>query len=235
MRAIQLSTLAALVLAAFASGCEGDSTGTEPTEAPDFEDGQGQEAKYAPVLYPVGPYGLEVGSVIENFQFVGYPNAALEQGELRSMQLADFYNPTGDEVYPEGSLHGAGEPKPTVIMLVVSAVWCGPCNYEADAILPGEHEEYSPRGAEFLLVLADGPTPGITATFNHLKNWTTKYDTNWPSAIDPSYKLSALFVQQAFPQNMLIDTKTMKIVEVIAGVPEAGSSFFDTLEAHLKN
>jgi hypothetical protein len=47
--------------------------------------------------------------------------------------------------------------------------------------------------------------------------------------VDPSYKLSALFQQNAFPANMIVDTRTMEIVESIAGAPNG--AFYAKLDS----
>ncbi|NUP06458.1 MAG: TlpA family protein disulfide reductase [Polyangiaceae bacterium] len=174
---------------------------------------------------------MEIGRVVENYRFAGFANPLLDKDSAIYVEMADFYNPTGTDVYPEGSPYGAGSPKPKALLINVSAVWCGPCNYENDQVLPVEYAKYAPRGAQFFLQLADGPTVGTPAKFSHLVNWTTKYDTAWPAVIDPSSKLSELFEANAFPANIIIDTKTMTIVDVIAGAPEAGSPFFTNLES----
>lgn len=233
MRAILLSVLASSVLAF--TGCvpeESTSTDQPDVEAPDFEAEQGQVTHVA-VDYPAGPYGLEIGSIAENYKFVGYPNPSADQDKYYEIQLADFYNPTGDGVYPEDSPQ-AGKLKPTVLLVTVAAVWCGPCNLEASEA-PDVYADYAPRGAEFLLQLADGPTVGTPAKFSHLKSWTTKYDNAWPSVIDPSSKISELFEADAFPANIIIDTKTMEIVEVIAGMPPQGGAFYQKLEEYLRD
>jgi hypothetical protein len=152
---------------------------------------------------------------------------------LQLIQLADFYNPDGQQTFAADSPYGAG-PKPKALLINVSSVWCGPCNYEADQVLPGEYLKYQPQGGEFLLQLADGPTPGTAAESKHLFNWTQKYDVNYPATIDPTYKLSSLFESDAFPANMIIKTSDMTIVEVISGAPEPGSpsgdAFWGTFE-----
>jgi AhpC/TSA family len=210
-------------LSLLASACNSDTdveSGDTEVEAPPFPEGQGQ-APNASAVYPAGPYGINPGSIVSNFKFVGFPTPDQGTDAAFNVSLSDFYNPTGTDVFPEGSPYGAGEPKPKALMVIVSAVWCGPCNQEADQILPGKYDEYQPKGVEFLLNLADGPTQGIPAEFKHLKNWVKKYETRFPAVVDPSYKLSALFQQNAFPANMLIDTRTMEIVESIAGAPDA--------------
>ena len=225
MRNLLLSLVGSLSILV-AAGCTSESE--SPESAPPFPEGQGQEVN-TDEMYPAGPYGINKGSIVQNFKFVGFPRPHEQVEQAYNISLSDFYNPTGDAIWEEGSPYGAGRPKPKALMIVVSAVWCAPCNAEAKDLLPGEFEEYNPQGVEFLLNLADGPTVGTPAEFSHLIKWVDKYETKFPAVIDPSYKLSALFEANAFPANMIIDTRTMEIVEVVAGIPNAG--FFDTLEA----
>lgn len=221
---------------ALLAGCgnsdpEGDEGGEEPTIEGDlvFLPGQGQVQ--APRLaYPEGPKGFDVGSVIENFRWVGHFNRMNDaDGMVELVQLADFYNPTGDGVFPEGHIL-AGQKKPTALLLDVASVWCGPCNTEAKSILPGLYEEYKPQGGEFLLQLADGPKGGVPATMKNLETWLQKYDVNYPGVLDPAYKLGALFEAEAYPQNFIVDPRTMTIVEIFPGAPEPGGSFWKKFE-----
>ena len=237
MRQCTFALMGAIVGAMALVGCTGSSgsgggdsgDSGDGTLAPAFPEGTGQQAHGAKA-YPAGPYGVGKGSIIANYKFVGYANAQKINNALQAIELADLYNPTGDAVYEEGSVMEVGAKKPKVLLIDVSSVWCGPCNYEADVTLPALYEEYKPRGGEFLLNLADGVTPGKSATTKSLYNWTTKYKVDYPATIDPTYKLSALFDQDAFPSNMIIDLKTMEIVDVVAGAPEPGSSFWKKYE-----
>lgn len=218
---------AALGLAlSLAAGCADD-------RAPPFPEGQGQ-APGGSDGYPAGPYGVEKGSTIANFKLSGLPNPEQSKGEQVEIQLADFYNPTGDGTFPEGSVFGEGTPLPRVLLVNIGAVWCQPCQYEADVVLPVHYEEYSPLGVQFLLVLADGPNVGVPATFNHLVTWTTRYETPWPATIDPDYAVGSLFKANAFPVNIVVDTKTMRIAEAVAGLPEDGGPLFQALDALAK-
>ena len=182
--------------------------------------------------YPAGPFGVIEGAVIANYAFPGFVNPVADSSKLQELKLEDFYNPTGSEVYPEGSPYGAGNPRPKALLINVSAVWCGPCQVEADEVLPGEYAKLKPLGGEFLLQLADGPTPGTAALEKHLIAWTKKYDVDYPSAIDPQYQLGALFDADAYPGNMIVRTKTMEIVDIVAGAPDQGfwSNFEGVLE-----
>lgn len=220
----------------------GAGTGGATTTLDTGEEQQGGVLPYAP-----GPYGISKGSTIDNYKFLGFPNSMLNREDMKPIQLADFYNPhahdpnyapadaaTDDRLFPPGSPHNVGDvqsPKPKVLLIDVSSSWCPPCQEEAKNVLPGRYLKYKPRGGEFLLQLADGPEPGTAAEPYDLKVWTKKYKIDYPSTIDPSYKLSALFDADAFPANLLIDTTTMKIVDVVAGEPDA--KFWSKYEALL--
>ncbi|MFO0615021.1 MAG: TlpA disulfide reductase family protein [Polyangiaceae bacterium] len=203
-------------------------------EVPPFPAGQGQ-AKTA-ISYPGGPYGVTKTSVITNFELAGFPApaASADPTALVPITLADFYNPTGDGVYPAGSPYGEGQPKPKALLIDIGAVWCTPCQFEAKTILPKLYEQYKPLGAEFLFDLADGPKGGIAATPTELVSWVKKYKSTFPCALDPERKLGASFNTDSFPVNILVDTRTMQIVDVVAGVPDEGGAFFQNLDALLK-
>lgn len=192
-------------------------------------------AAEAPIMvtdaYPAGPFGDIEGKIIKNYVFPGYVNPVADSSKLQEIKLEDFYNPTGSEVYPEGSPYGAGNTRPKALLINVSAVWCGPCQVEADEVLPEEYAKLKPLGGQFLLQLADGPTPGVPAVEKHLAAWTKKYDVDYPSAIDPQYQVGALFDAAAFPGNMIIRTRTMEIVEILNGAPD--ESFWTKFEGVL--
>ena len=217
-----LGLFAVLSIAACGNSDPGDDNGDEdPTDGVELVPGTGQTGA-SRAIYPEGPKGVNEGSIIENLRYVGYFNAMNNPtGQLQMIQMSDFYNPTGTDLYPAGHAL-AGQPKPTALLISVASVWCGPCNYEAGEILPDLYAKYKPMGGEFMLQLADSATAGEPATVNNLNKWTTKYQVDYPSTIDPTYKLDALFEQSAFPQNFIIDTRTMKIVKVFAGAAEPG-------------
>jgi len=191
-------------------------------EIPPFPEGSGQSPRGSTqVAYPNGPYGIAEGSIIPNYEFVGFANAAVNTDGMQLVQLADFYNPTGDGVYPKGSPYGENLKKPKALLVILSAVWCAPCNQEADTVLPPLHEKYRPQGGEFFLALADGPNQGVPAEPKNLYLWTQKYDVDFPSVIDPGGKIPAITEADAFPANVMIRTKDMKIIRAITGSPDA--------------
>ena len=232
MKMLKLLSVGVLATVALL-GCGSDDTTNAPantggdTVAPEFPEGQGQ-APAATVAYPEGPFGVSKGSIIQNYQFIGYPNALADSSALALIHLGDFYNPTGADVFPAGSPYGEGTAKPKALLLQFAASWCGPCNDEAANILPPKFLEYKPQGGMFFMQLTDGKTPGKAATIKDLNSWTSKYDLDYPASVDPTYKMMPLFEAAAFPANFIIDTRTMTIVEVVSGSPS--SSFWNKFE-----
>lgn len=204
------------------------------TEAPEYSGGKGQEAieEVDQASYPEGPYGAKRGEIMPNVEFYGFPSADGDKNTLVKMSMADLYNPTGDAVYEEGSAFGAGTAKPKALIIDISAVWCVPCQQYSRSVLPDEYERLRPLGGEFLLQLADngGTTQASAgpADLKDLQNWTTKYKTPCPAAIDPLYKLFDDFKINAFPTSIMVDLRTMEIVDNFAGVPDA--AFFAKFE-----
>ncbi len=214
-------------LSMVAIGCNEDGTNGSDSPPPDI----------APVVmtlsYPAGPYNVQPGDVIADFGFTGFPNPKLENATLVLIKLSDFYNPhagdasylpadpsVDDRLFAADSPYGAGTKKPRAMAINIGAIWCGPCNYEAKTELPLHYTKYKPIGGEFLFQLADGATQGTAATPKDLTNWTKKYKVDYPSTIDPSKQLAALFDANAYPANMIIDLRTMRIVAVVSGVPD---------------
>ncbi|HVK64874.1 MAG TPA: TlpA disulfide reductase family protein [Polyangium sp.] len=208
-------------------GCGSDEGDGNVT--PGFPDQTGQLPRGSWALpYPAGPFGISKGSIAQNYELIGFPNAKEKIGDgVRFISFAEFYNPTGDGVFPENSVFPAGTPKPKALAIIISASWCGPCQYEAAEVLPGLRAEYNPIGGEFLLALAEGIS-GSPATPDDLTKWVKKFAVDYPSVTDPGGKLAALWESDSFPANIIINTRTMEIVHTYAGPPPA--TYWKTFE-----
>lgn len=222
----------AAVLVATAAGllaCTPTDTGGEPDP---LEDGTtasgGGGAGGGLELYPPGPYGVSKGQTIQNFAFEGFAAPATARGELVAMPIADFYNPTGAAVFPAGSPYGAGASLPRALGIVVGAVWCAPCQQEARTVLPGKHASLAAIGGQILFILLDASEPGVPAAPDDLRNWLDTFDVAYPAALDPERTLGALVRPDTFPANILVDTRSMTIVDVVSGVPP--ESYWETFE-----
>lgn len=217
----------ALLLASTVVGCTDDRRDiSSPT-------GENYQPAIVSTDYPPGPYGTSKGSIINRYQFTGFQNAQEQNDTTQPIQLGDFYNPHADDpsyapadpdqddrLFPSGSLYGSHARKPKALSISVSSAWCGACRKEAKMVLPIKHLIYKPLGGEFLVQLNDGPAPGHAAVQQDLLSWTTQFKVNFPATIDPNRQLDALFVANAYPTNIILDTRSMKIVEVIPGVPD---------------
>lgn len=183
--------------------------------------------------YPDGPFQVAKGAVIPNYNFPGFVNARVDSSTMQTIALGDFYNPhvgdpsyepaspeVDDRLFPKDSPYGAGTKKPRVLVIGLGSVWCGPCNEEAKSLFPVLYAKYKPCGGEILYQLVEGASPGIEATEQNLKTWTKVYKVDYPTTIDPGRQLSALYPTASFPDAAVIDTRTMRMVEVIQGVPD---------------
>jgi hypothetical protein len=170
-----------------------------------------------------------VGSVVPNWAFLGYANPQLEMGQgHRRIALSDFYNPTGDALWGPGAPFPEGTPKPVALMIDMSAVWCPPCQYEAESVLPGRARQHAPRGM-VMCNLAESGLPGNPASSQDLDTWATRYAVEYPLVLDPRYRLGMLNPKPAWPGNFIIDTRTMVLADAVAGVPE--DEFWSLFEA----
>ncbi|APR85185.1 Hypothetical protein A7982_10534 [Minicystis rosea] len=198
----------------------------------------------AAATYPDGPFDVSKGAVVPNYNFPGFVNAKVDSATMQTIALGDFYNPHGDDpsyepaspekddrLFPEGSPYGAGNKKPLVLVIAIGSVWCGPCNEEAKNLLPTLYAKYKPCGGEILYQLVEGASPGIEATQQNLKTWTKVYKVDYPISIDPGRQLSALYPTASFPDAAVIDTRTMRMIEVIQGVPD--DAFWAVYESRL--
>lgn len=211
------------------------------TKITPFQDAKNpDEVANSAVVYPAAPYGTALGDTAPNYKFFGWhnPQISADVNNLEDIELAQFYNPTGTDTWPTDGTYRAGQPKPKLVWVDISAQWCGPCNQESKNDLPGYYTKYQPMGAEIILELIEDNNGGPALPTN-LHMWTTAYKTAWPAIIDPSRQMFNLAEIDAYPENILIDTRTMKIIYKFGGVPTvgdpAGDAFFKKIETTLAN
>jgi hypothetical protein len=190
-----MRALVFIVGTAWLAGC-----GTNKPELPPELKDELRDAGSGSAGYPSGPYGTEVGDVIQNLSFTGWMNPVLVDHDLDALEtisLADFHDPSGSER--------------VLLIANTAAVWCNPCRVE-HSTLPQHYTQFSPRGVRLLSALFQNAS-GDPATLQTLQTWTQTYDSNYPMVVDPEYQLGPYASSAAPPLNLVIDTRTMTILK----------------------
>ncbi len=215
-----LSTLLGAALAFGATGC-----GPEPMDTVAFDDGSqavpGGRRSTAALPYPDAPYGFSIGSTIPNLDFMGFPDAAAvdyDPSKLSPISLADYYDPLD----AQGNNGGT-----RVLHINVTAGWCGYCRAEHTGgsfngvkyarPISEEADERAPFGYRYLEIFAQD-SQANPAQLKDLVAWASRYELYHPIAIDSAEKINALRRSFGFfPANIIIDTRTMRILSVVDG------------------
>lgn len=182
-----------------ASAAGASGTARPPVAGPDYRKHD----------YPAGPYGTGIGATLENYAFLGWRDplgAGYDLSRLEPVYLADFYNPDqrSDTRY---------------LWINASAVWCSVCRAEmADIKNNGVNAAFAPKGVQLIGTLFEDNNSG-PATPLDLKRWgeTPAHSIDFPLLLDPGFKLGAFFTSDATPLNLLVDARTMRVVDATMG------------------
>jgi hypothetical protein len=187
-----------VLLASLASACadpqpgdaasQGESNGTDTSGAGDSE----TETGAGEPSYPAGPYGTEVGDVVENLTFV--------DGDDNPVELEMFY----------------GGPQ-RALFLFGTGAWCGVCIDEAQALTPtlaSQSDKVVPLGVLYEDALAEPPTAAVAKGYNNAVD-------AFEFVADPTQRFNDFFDPAgALPRVLLIDTATMTLVYKTQGLDE---------------
>jgi hypothetical protein len=176
------------------------------------------------VDYPRGPYGRGEGAVIDNVEFMGWPDPvavgyAVEA--LERVRLSDFYDPTGTDT--------------KLLVINASALWCVVCQSELRQMKQENlYALYRERGVEFLGTLFED-NDGAPAQPVDLKTWGASRvrAIAFPLVLDPSLRMGVYFTSDATPLNLLVDTTTMRIVYVSMGYDGSETGFWSVVDREL--
>lgn len=159
--------------------------------------------------YPAGPYGIGLHSTLENFAFLGWRDPVAsnyDENNLEEVRLGEFYDPDGSKNI-------------RLIWINASAVWCTVCRREMTDIRDqGVNAAFKPRGVQMIVTLFEDNKSGPARPLD-LHNWgnQTQYAIDFPLLLDPGFKLGAFFTSDATPLNMLVDARTMKVIDATMG------------------
>lgn len=160
--------------------------------------------------YPQAPYGSTVDATIENFHFLGWtdPKAVnYDASHLEDIDLAQFYNPSRAS---DGL---------KFLIITSTALWCSACKAEYRD-MGKVVDAYRNKGVQFLGALfEDGDTTNgpFPAKPSDLNLWASNYQVSFPFVLDPSLKLGNFFDVEATPMEMIVDTSTMRVVNISTG------------------
>jgi hypothetical protein len=175
------------------------------------------------LAYPPPPYGAAKGSVLPNYRFLGWSNpksAGYDTAHLESLSLADFYDPKGEKGI-------------RYIVLTSTAVWCSACKQEyVDMVASGG--AYQNKGVRFFGALFQDANSN-PAQPGDLKKWASTYKVPFAMGLDPEFKLGGAFDVEATPMEMVLDARTMEILDIESGWIGKGTGslweYLDTLLA----
>ena len=174
-------------------GLEGPTVGTETVD------------------YPAGDQGYDLGSVVPNVAFLGYehldPSTEIDTSApdaFGRIRFSDFYDPHGER---------------GVDFLYVSLqyAWCGPSNQQDDFTNTTVASDYASKGVRFMTLLADGPVVGTDATVNDLMNWVNHHKSRISEGLLAHDELAVNVLGANAPYNMIVDVRTMRVVDVEIG------------------
>jgi hypothetical protein len=208
-----LVTLAALLSACSSTPIDdSDATGEPPAPGgptqndPDAAPGS---PVYTKRDYPAGPYGTGLRATVENFAFLGWRDPVAsnyDETKLERVELAEFYNP--DE-----------RSDIKLLWINASAVWCSVCRSEMkDIKTNGVSAAFRAKGVQLIGTLFEDNDSGPARPID-LHNWGSApaHSIDFPLLLDPGFKLGAFFASDATPLNMLVDARTMQVIDATMG------------------
>jgi len=158
--------------------------------------------------YPAGPYGSRVGDVVPNLCFEGWSNPKAEgyaPSRLAPVCLKDFHD----------------DPAARLLLVESCAVWCASCAFEyggsadrpslGSALAARSDAGFRALGTLFQDKEGNPATPADAAT------WAGRYSVTFPFAVDDQHQIGLFTTPNAAPFNLLVDTRTMKIVLALEG------------------
>ena len=167
------------------------------------------EGNFRPIpAYPAGPYGSQLGSIIADHTFLGWRDpvaAGFDASRLEEVRLSDYYDPGGTQT--------------ELIVVNASAVWCPACRSEmAEIDQRGLALRYrSSKVVLFGTLFEDNNTRPATPADLALWGSQLGFVVDFPLTLDPGLKLGPYFADAATPLNLIIDARTMEILQVYMG------------------
>ena len=163
-------------------------------------------ADSAPVPYPAGPYGSEVGQVLPDFAAEGY---RLSPGETDSTKLGWDPGIRLSEYHADSRCR--------CLLVTLGAKWCPACEKEQPQLVTDVNADPS---FCVLGVLQEGLAKAGTATKSDVDAWTQHFDQNF-NVVLGSPATETLISGSGFtiglPFAFVVSPATMKVLDVRQG------------------
>lgn len=161
--------------------------------------------------YPAPPYGTRVGDTVEALCFVGWKNPkadAFDTDKTVPICIDEYYDPSGA--------------RNKLLLIESCTVWCAACRveYEGSGDRPSLSEHLALRESKGFRVLGTifQDAAAQPATTEDAALWARTFDLSFPFAVDQDHTQLGRFSPSTIaPFNMLIDTRSMKIVLELPG------------------
>jgi hypothetical protein len=196
-------------LALLAASCASSKASPEEFADPQLP---GRSANPDGVPYPTDHIGStqhagsRLGDRIPNFTFQAYVDGDRAAG-LKTISLADYFDPT--------------QKRYKVLDLQVSATWCAVCSAVTDETVKVK-ADLSAQGVVFLEIIVAGQTPSAGPSLPEVDDWMTRHNSNYSVGIDVrGTRLASIGVDRTqVPYDIIVDLRTMEILEASAGPPK---------------
>jgi hypothetical protein len=179
------------------------------------------------VGYPPGPYGTGVGDVVQDLCWEAWkdPKAdGYDPSKLKPLCLSDFH----------------AEREARLLLVNSSAIWCVACRAEyggsegangrpslADHLAERRNDGFRVLGTMFQDAASE-PATGADAA-----QWARTYSIDFPFAVDDDHHLGLFTTSSIAPFNLLLDTRTMKVVLELEG--DEPATLFGEVDAFFKD
>jgi hypothetical protein len=176
-----------LVAAAACSGCSSSS-------------GNGSGGASA-CVYPAGPYGTNVGDVVDpSLTWQGFVD---DSGSATTIRVRDYYDCDGSRGV-------------RALLLDESATWCTDCAKQSSTVAPLVTGKWKDEGVTLVVLMAQDQNDDA-ATLDTALSWRNEYAlTRGAVCADPGWTMKlwggASASGNAFPTDVLVDPRSMKIV-----------------------
>lgn len=199
---------AALLVVATTPSCAASKKAPEELDDPDVA---ARTTNPDGVPYPTDRIGGaerasgRAGDRIPNFTFQAYVDGDRAAG-LKTVSLADYYDPTGKRA--------------KILDLQVSAIWCAVCSSVTEATVPVK-EKLRAEGGVVLEVIVAGASPSAGPAPSEVESWLVRHQSNVTTAFDVrGRRLRGIGIDpNAVPYDILIDLRTMEILDSSVGAP----------------